>query len=313
MRLNKIALIILFTLFTISPGQTPGLMTCTMIDKDPYTKEIIISCIVPKKDFIYKDFITFSVDDPTILLSPWKANKPSIAHYDSSFKEAKQIFNEDFTVSMIAKITSYTPETAHLYCSYYRKSEKKINHILFPLYFKKTEQTTEEPYTSIETIEHHTATLKPIKKESSFDYYTALSVSIIQTIITSLRIDHKKYFAFLIFIIMVLLSFFYFFKKELETQIILKEWIEIIISLLIGVSAAYIMIYFQRLTTPFTTMLIACLTVLYAGIFYIKKSTKVSSKNLRTLCTFMGMLCMSSILLLAFKALQYADQQFGLF
>src|SRR5436190_6843811 len=112
MRLSK-KLLILLTFFTTSPGQTtPGLMTCTVIDKDPFTKEITINFVVPKKDFIYKDFITCSVDDPTITLSPWKANKPTIAHYDSSFKEAKQIFNEDFTVSIILRQASSFVKTS---------------------------------------------------------------------------------------------------------------------------------------------------------------------------------------------------------
>src|SRR6266478_3220152 len=272
MRLSK-KLLILLTFFNTSPGQTtPGLMSCSVIDKDSYTKEITINFIVPKKDFIYKDFITCSVDDPTIMLSSWKANKPTVAHYDSSFKEAKQIFNEDFTVSMIlvpqfslhSKSGSPSKETedgvkAHLYCSYYRKSEKKINHALFPLIFTAPETTKDETTDNIELIENHTTTLKPIKKKSSLDYYIVTAVFITQTIVNSLRTDHKKYFAFLIFLIMVLLSFFYFFRKELEQHIILKEWIEIIISLLIGISTAYIIIYFQKFTTPLTTMLITCM------------------------------------------------------
>ncbi len=102
MRLNRILLVLTF--FTISLGQSnPRLITCTTIDTDHYTKEITVTFTVPKKDFIYKDFITFSVDDPTIILSSWKANKQSVAHYDSSFKEAKQVFNEDFSITMMGR------------------------------------------------------------------------------------------------------------------------------------------------------------------------------------------------------------------
>src|SRR6185369_12166880 len=129
MRLNKIVLFSLM-IFTISLGKsTPGLITFNITDIYPHTKEIIINFTIPKKDFIYKDFITCSVDNPNITLSSWKTNKQPVAHYDSSFKEAKQIFDEDFTISLtVSKIKAeVTQSTVHLYCSYYRNSEKKIN------------------------------------------------------------------------------------------------------------------------------------------------------------------------------------------
>lgn len=309
-KINKLLVIFFFIL--ISPGQTtPGLMTYNVTDKDPYTKEITIAFTIPKKDFIYKDFITCSVDNPTIILSPWKANKQPTTYYDSSFKEAKQIFNEDFTVTVSAVASAKEDFSANLYCSYYRKSDKKINHMSLPLIFIPVIQA-EEIIDTIDTTEHHTTTLKPIKKNSPFDNYIIAATSTAQTIMTSLRTEHKKYFAFLIFIIVVLIAFFYLFKNELNRYINLKEWIEITISLLINISMAYVIIYFHKLTTPFTTMVIAYITTLCTGIFYIKKSTQVTSKNLRTLCTFIGILYMSSTFILSFKALQHADEQFHL-
>ena len=169
MRLNRILLVLTF--FTISLGQSnPRLITCTTIDTDHYTKEITITFTVPKKDFIYKDFITFSVDDPTIVLSSWKANKQSVAHYDSSFKEAKQVFNEDFSITMLAAATPKQPiNSAYLYCSYYRRSEKKINHALFLLDFtaqKKTTHKTDD--TTIEYTEINEPTISRPRKISPF-------------------------------------------------------------------------------------------------------------------------------------------------
>ncbi|HLJ31796.1 MAG TPA: hypothetical protein VKU36_05120 [Candidatus Babeliales bacterium] len=310
MRASKIIFGALIT-FCIAKSQQ-DLITHTVTDLDPSTKEIAIYFVIPKKDFIYKDFIAFSIDNPHIILSAWKADKQSVAHYSSSFKEAKHIFNEDVTIFLTA--TNKAPElcNTNLYCTYYRKSEKKINHLLFPLTFSALPTHAQEPCIVHEPLEFHTATLKPLKKESSLHGYVDTATNIINMVISSVKIDHKKYFAFVLFIILILFSFFYFFKDELNIHIMLKEWIEISISLLLCLSASYLLFYFHTFTTPLTTMLLAILTVLYAGIFYIKKSTKVQSKNLRTLCTFMGMLCMSSILLLAFKAVQYADQQFGL-
>ncbi len=107
--------------FTISLGKsTPGLISFNTTDIDPQTKEITINFTISKKDFIYKDFITCSIDNPHITLSSWKANKPTVAHYDSSFKEAKQVFNEDFSIIITATAKQPLNDHIYFYCSYYR-------------------------------------------------------------------------------------------------------------------------------------------------------------------------------------------------
>ncbi len=312
MRLSKKYLLLLF--FTISLGKsTPGLISCNTTDIDPQTKEITINFTIPKKDFIYKDFITCSVDNPNIALSPWKANKPTIAHYDSSFKEAKQVFNEDFSIIISAFTKATTDTSAYLYCSYYRHADKKINHIQFPLSFSATPAHTNEMLdTTFVTIEDY----EPIKKRhrpTIVQRYGLIAIDMIYLVLASLHTDHKKYFALLLFLLSVIIAFFYFFKKELENQLRIKELLEVIISLFIIVISAYLLAYIYIISTPLITMIMASMCTLSFGLFYTKKSTKVQSKNLRTLCTFLGILCICSTLLLSFKALQYADQQFNLF
>lgn len=323
MRLNRTTYILLLTFFTISLGQsTPRLITCTTTDSDPYTKEITITFTIPKKDFIYKDFITCSIDDPAIHLSPWKPDKQSIAHYDSSFKEAKQIFNEHFTITMTAILRQAQDERkdnksrttcVHLYCSYYRKSEKKINHTLFPLLFTAPSQTPQDFNTAaMEIIENDTIP-RTIKKSTYLDDYIYTVISIAHTVITSVHTDHRKYFALLIFLIIVLLAFSYFFKKELATQIKIKELIKIIVSLLILMSITYLILCLYTISTPLITLIMACICALCAGFFYTKKSTELQSKRLRTFCTFVGILCICCALFLSFKIVQYTDEQFNLF
>ncbi len=313
-RSSKTTHVLLLIFFTISLGKsTPRLMEFNTTNINHYTKEITITFTVPKKDFLYKDFITYSVDDPTIVLSPWKSNKKPIIHYDSSFKEAKQVFNEDFTITMTAIAQKQNTDPIYLYCSYYRRSEKKINLTLFPLFFTAPEATIHETIdTTNEIAEASETTIRTRKKPSYFDNYIFSALCIIHCVIASLRTDHKKYFALLIFLIVVLLSFYYFFKKELQKQITIKELIEIIISLLIVVSISYVLVYLHAISTPLITMIMACICSLYAGFFYIKKSTTLQSGKLRTFCTFLGMLCIYSALFLSFKALQYADEQFHL-
>jgi len=321
---NKISAFLLVTFFTISLGQsTPRLITYTAVDSDPYTKEIMISFTIPKKDFIYKDFITCSIDDPAIHLSPWKSDKQSVAHYDSSFKEAKQVFNENFTITMTA--SSFAKATAdervenkspanivHLYCSYYRKSEKKINHTLFPLIFTIPVQAPQEYNSSAMDIMEYNTITRTIKKSTYLDAYIFTIISIAHTVIRSLHTDHKKYFASLIFLIIVLFAFSYFFKKELATQIKIKELIKIIVSLLILTSITYLIVCLYAISTPLITHIMACLCSLCAGFFYIKKSTELQSARLRTFCTFIGILCICAVLFLSFKIVHYADEQFNL-
>lgn len=313
MQLNRISLLFFTMFFNISLGQSiPRLMTFTTTDINASTKEITITFTVPKKDFIYKDFITFSTDNPTVVLSPWKANKPTIAHYDSSFKEAKQIFNEDFTITITATTSSSTAEHAHLYCSYYRRSDKKINHALFPLVFTAPPTPQEHIDTNIDIMEYDRTTMRTKKKINYIDSYLLSALGITDTIITSVHTDHKKYFAFLIFLIIILISFLYFFKKELEKQAKIKELLEIITSLFILMGMAYILICMYVMSTPLLTMPLASIFSLYTGLFYTKKSTRLQSARLRTFCTFIGILCICGALLLSFKAVQYIDQQFNL-
>ena len=132
---NKL-LFLLFISFQLSLGTSmPRLMTHAATYIDDYTQEISIAFTVAHSDLIYKDFITISTHEPNVTLSEWKTNKPSVALYDPLFKETKQVFNEDFTLTIIAQAQAAITEPAYLYCSYYRQSDKKINQTLIPLLF----------------------------------------------------------------------------------------------------------------------------------------------------------------------------------
>ena len=315
MRSNKIATVFLLAFFTIGLGrETPGLIEYNTSTIDSCTKEITITFTVPKKDFIYQDFISCSIDEPTIILSTWKSNKKPISHYDSSFKEAKQIFNETFTITMTATIGDSIPlGPVHIYCSYYRRSEKKINHTIFPLDLNLVKASQHQVFDiKTETLKTIAPIKKHIRKTTYFDDHLLSALCMAHCIITSLCTDHKKYFALLIFIIAILCSFSYFFKKELEKQTKIKEFIEIIISLLTIAGVSYMLWYLHAISSSFVTMSIASLSAAYTGLFYTKKSTKLQSGKLRTFCTFMGIFFICSALLLSFKTLQYADEQFHL-
>src|SRR5260221_1483769 len=219
MWLSKKYLLLMF--FTISLGKsTPGLISFNTTDIDPQTKEITINFTISKKDFIYKDFITCSIDNPHITLSSWKANKPTVAHYDSSFKEAKQVFNEDFSIIITATAKQPLNDHIYFYCSYYRHADKKIDHIQFPLLFSATDpQSDEMIHTRLALTQEYEHIYTRRHKITVVERYGLLGLHMMRVIIASVCTDQKKYCALLFFLFSVLIAFFYFFKEELQKQI----------------------------------------------------------------------------------------------
>jgi hypothetical protein len=286
----------------------PKLITHTAKQIDEHTQEIIIAFTVDKKDCLYKDFITVSAYEPTVTVSTWKANTLPVAHYDPLFKETKQIFNEDFAISITATAEHATREPRYLYCSYYRRSDKKINQTLIPLFFMPDEAPHEQ---CIEThIDAMTATEVNQKKNtpphlSPIDDYYDTILSLTQTIIQSFKTDHKKYFLLFIMLIILFLILSHCLKEQLKRQIALKELTDVIISLLGLLITIYGLFYVNIIGTPLITISLACASACGAGFFYIKKSTKLQSGYLRTLCTIIGTLCICSAIFLLFKLLRY--------
>lgn len=99
------------------------------------TQDISFSFALTKKDFLYKDFIQFSVADPRVTLSDWKTHSTPVPHYDPSFKSTKYIFTSNVTITITATAEQLYNENTYLYCTYYQQSEKKIKQIEHQLSF----------------------------------------------------------------------------------------------------------------------------------------------------------------------------------
>ena len=311
--------LLLVIFFNISFGQsTPKLMLFNSKDISPIAKQITITFIIPEKDFLYKDFIACSIDTPTVTLSPWKTDAHSINHYDPSFKETKQVFNETFSISMIASAEQWISDPIYLYCSYYRKTDKKINDVFFTFSFAQPLQTninfdgTIEP-TSSTTINtphyahHHYSFVE--------QYYKKVS-TFLRNIIVFFMCHQKTCLSLFLVLISLLLLLFYFFQENMEKYRKLYELLEIIVSLLIFVLLSYGIWQLHGMDKPFSKLLASSIAVLFAmitGIFYIKKSTNVSLGTIRTFYTCIGMLVLISTVFLLFKTIQYADKQMNLF
>jgi hypothetical protein len=311
--------LLLLAIFNISFGKSdPKLILFNTTVIDPTTKEITITFIVPEKDFIYKDFITCSVHEPTIKLSSWKANKESVNHYDPSFKETKQVFNETFSITAIAALEHWIPDPIHLYCSYYRKTDKKIKDTLFTFSFPQPLQTNIDLAGTIEpvSVTDSKACLHKHHRPSLFEQYYAKMNSFSREIITFLAYHRTTGLSLLLIAISLLLFFFHLYQENLRKYKKLYELLELIISLVIFIITSYGIWYLYWMNKPFSKLLasgIAILFLMISAIFYIKKSTNVSLRSIRTFYTCAGMICVIIMIILLFKTLQHADQQMNLF
>lgn len=111
--------------------------TLAVTPQDHNTYELTISIPVPKNDSYYADYMNFSVDQPGISLSSWKASVDPVNAYDDTFKVDKKSFTQPFTITMTAHVDPATSQAermqAYLHISYYQRSKKKIIQEIFPL------------------------------------------------------------------------------------------------------------------------------------------------------------------------------------
>lgn len=131
---TKKTLSVIIALLCVTCGVTPQ-VTITTKYVNENTQEISITFALPKKDFLYKDYIQFSVADPHVTLSNWHTNNIPLLHYDPSFKSTKHIFIDNITINITAKAMEQYNEKTYLYFTYYQKSEKKMKQIEHPLSF----------------------------------------------------------------------------------------------------------------------------------------------------------------------------------
>ncbi len=322
---KKTFFILLLTLFNISLGcATPRLMDFSAVDTSDTTKELTVTFIVPEKDCIYKDFITCSMHEPEITLSSWKADKETVNHYDSSFKETKPAFNETFSITMTATRTTKNPAcpekpwqnevTGHLYCSYYRGSEKRINHALFTFSFPEISLDVPMNGNVSEIDNDNNGHARNMSSHNFYvdDHLQALLLALKVGVYT-FTLDYKNYIAALILFIGLLFSVSYFCRKQLLHYTQIKESLDVALATLLIIGGASLLVRFYTSQNALAFLILSCMSSFSAGVLYIKKSTELVYKPLRTFCSCMGIFLIMSALFLAFKLLQCVDGKFDLF
>lgn len=102
---------------------------------------------------IYRDYLNLSIDHPDMQIVSWQTSCEPTTKYDEAFKENKQVFTKNFSITARAKSNgSSFPEQAQLHCVYYTSEQKKICENLFPLTAPHTQvaAATELPVTAPE-------------------------------------------------------------------------------------------------------------------------------------------------------------------
>ncbi len=86
-------------------------------------------------EYLYKDYIDFSIDNPHVHLTAWKSAQNPTTHYDPTFKEDKKIFKNQVTITLNA-INSNSwanADEANIHVSYYLNSHNAITEDILPI------------------------------------------------------------------------------------------------------------------------------------------------------------------------------------
>jgi len=111
---------------------------------DAHTQSLSFIFEIPEGDFIYKDYLDFTVDSPNITLSEWHSNRSPIEYYDSTFKATKKIYTKTFTITVQAKSEHLIQDQACVHATYYQHSQKKSITQLFPLFQPQSATTADQ-------------------------------------------------------------------------------------------------------------------------------------------------------------------------
>lgn len=150
-------LLVMFVSFsyihTTQPPTSPVAFSSTNIDQD--TLALTLTIAVPANAYLYRDYISVSVDNPNVTLSDLTNQQQSRSVYDPTFKTTKKVFDRDVTISMQAHRANAETGHTRLHISYYLSSNKGIKQESFPLLFLEkgnTEQSKEQVDTTSASV-----------------------------------------------------------------------------------------------------------------------------------------------------------------
>jgi thioredoxin:protein disulfide reductase len=128
------------------------------------SQEIEMHVTLDPDEWLYKDYITFSVDNPNITLSPFKSSQNATNRYDPTFKKTKKIFENEIKVFITA--TKKPDFNGDVYLHVNTLSNKYgAEENLFLLTFKQNqENNTEQQHINLQIQENNPEQKKIVKK-----------------------------------------------------------------------------------------------------------------------------------------------------
>ncbi len=134
--------------------------------QDPSSYELVFDIPLAKGDSMYHEYLSFSVDHPDIAVESWEPSIEPTDTYDPTFKKNKKIFTEPFSVTVKLNVKKPDITNAHLYVTYYLKSQKKITQKDFPLTFPSNAPPTSlSAHASLEASQQGTPVAQRAKEE----------------------------------------------------------------------------------------------------------------------------------------------------
>lgn len=142
---------------------------------------------------IYRDYLHISVDHPQIEISSWHTDCEPIAQYDEYFKENKQVYTKNFSLTAHLKVsTSTLPEHSYLHCSLYDGQTHAAREEVFPIFPSRATSTTLARNIEVSDVEMNAPSnsytqQKQIPTESSASFTDYVSSLIARTDSLALR------------------------------------------------------------------------------------------------------------------------------
>ncbi len=179
--LSRTLLLFFFSMFVIT-GHLHGKTIIALKPLNEQTYAITLDVNLAPGDFVYKDYITISVDHPDVTLSDWQASSEPIDHYDPAFKKTKKIFNKSFSITLQAQTKKTNVQDAYLHFSSYHHKKKKIAHELFHLSLASTTQAADQTDNEQVSTESNKQQKKaPLTAASSWSSYISMFIKTSQS------------------------------------------------------------------------------------------------------------------------------------
>ncbi len=276
------------------------------------TIEIVADFMFENNDFLYKDYLDFSVDNPTVTLSEWKSSREPVNHYDTKFKNTKKIFSKPVTFTLTAHRPLHIPDTpAHLHINYYIHSKKRMLEKTVPLYFRPVASvdnplvSEEPPFISpLQTnvpIDTSPARHAPT---SSFTKHVNLLAHLTATI---LNWPHL-FWTVLLFMVVVgafllAMELNLWSLKRIKSQIWTYELTKLYQGLILG----FCFYYARKYISPYLLLTAIALCTATIGVFYIHQSEKTPYSRWRTMRTVIGITLLAGSFIIGFYAYKTAS------